>query len=60
MRDAFELEEMLLNWTFKDKLNYILKRSDMTKLDIMGCVPINTNSFDSAEGGVGGGEEWGT
>lgn len=54
MRGAFGLEEMLLSWTFK--LKYILKRSDMTKLDIMGCVPINTNSFDSAQGGVGGGE----
>ena len=56
MRDAFELEEMRLSWTFQDKLKYILKRSDMTKLDVMGCVPINSNSFDSAEGGVGGGE----
>ena len=56
MRDAFELEEMLLSWTFKDKLKYILKRSDMTKLDVMGCVPLNSNSVDSAEGGGGGGE----
>lgn len=52
LRDAFGLEEMLLSWTLK----YILRRSDMTKLDIMGCVPINSNSFDSVEGGVEGGE----
>lgn len=48
-----------MSWTFKDEMKDILKRRDMTKLDLMGHVPINTNSFDLSGGwsgrrGVGG------
>lgn len=42
-----------MSWTFKDEMKDILKRRDMTKLDLMGHVPVNTNSFDLS-GGWGG------